>query len=913
MTDAGQWTRNRQELLDWLRKTSPSLSEIYQGAVEMLFDRPIPGFSRFVSHAVREIRNRLPGVIAGTVSSGRLDYKSRLDDIAVHWKRAGVLVETKASEPRGSTSALQHQGIVLPRKLARKIGSLITDHDAAREKPRDAAIALFEGVAPRNQRFRDTLRPVLLQWMQVCDWFMERTHESGAIDGDIDPAEFRKKFELFESTLLAIVRGVSAFFDNTDELDLIIRESPTPDRVEAAIARMGHGEYNRYFFERLENPEWIRPLSEKKFFSSPPPPVRDEARGTISFAAWPESRYLFRMANLAPAAVAEVVLGMPETENVRVHDDLAHIALALPGPLAARLVPQARKWIQTPHQMLLPEKLGALVSKLAEDGEAEAALDLARALLEVLPDPNPVLVPEPIGHIDAWHYERILRKDIPVLVVIAGLPALALLSDLLATALRLSQKDREEGDFEDYAFVWRPAVEHARGFSHGVADPLASAVVDASTKLVSNDQVPVSQIVLTLEERNWRLCHRIALHILRLFGDRAPALVAERLREPARYDDSGAAREYWLLAESQFQLLSPNHKAEILNWINAGPDLEAFRRRWQEISGKPVADEDVLRYGKRWQRDRLAVLLDDLPEDLKRRYEKLVEETGPPEDLTQARGTTGGAFAQVSPKAITDFRTMSMEEIVAFLKSWQPSPSPEPFGEKIAGLAGQLASVVASDPTRFSTAAQQFKDLDPTYVREFLQALREPARRHDSIDWKEVLALCHWAVDQPRVISGRTGGLFDRDPGWAWTRAAIARLLSAGFEADSLPIKLRKEALEILEKLTEDPDPTPEDEAHYLSRSSDPSTLSINTIRGEAMHAVVQTALWIRRTFENAPNREALVARGLEEMPEVRLVLERRLNPAIDSSLTTRSVYGRWLPALHFLDRQWFEQHLAGC
>ena len=57
------------------------------------------------------------------------------------------------------------------------------------------------------------------------------------------------------------------------------------------------------------------------------------------------------------------------------------------------------------------------------------------------------------------------------------------------------------------------------------------------------------------------------------------------------------------------------------------------------------------------------------------------------------------------------------------------------------------------------------------------------------------------------------------------------------------------------------------------------------------MHAVVRYALWMRRAFEKAPNREALVAGRFEEMPEVRRVLERRLDPTIDRSLTTRSVY----------------------
>src|ERR1700722_12753916 len=83
--DNGRWTRNRRELLEWLGKTSPSLAELYKGAVDLLFGRPVAGFSRFVSHAVREIRNRLPSVVSGTGSSGRLDYTSRIDDLSAQW------------------------------------------------------------------------------------------------------------------------------------------------------------------------------------------------------------------------------------------------------------------------------------------------------------------------------------------------------------------------------------------------------------------------------------------------------------------------------------------------------------------------------------------------------------------------------------------------------------------------------------------------------------------------------------------------------------------------------------------------------------------------------------------------------------------------------------------------------------
>jgi len=40
-----------------------------------------------------------------------------------------------------------------------------------------------------------------------------------------------------------------------------------------------------YFFDRLENPEWLKPLWEKGFFKHPPQPEHDREEGTIPFSA----------------------------------------------------------------------------------------------------------------------------------------------------------------------------------------------------------------------------------------------------------------------------------------------------------------------------------------------------------------------------------------------------------------------------------------------------------------------------------------------------------------------------------------------------------------------------------------------------------------------------------------------------
>jgi hypothetical protein len=699
----------------------------------------------------------------------------------------------------------------------------------------------------------------------------------------------------------------------------------SPDVVKQALESIKRAVDYEYFFSQLKSPEWIRPLWDAGMFRSPRPPKEDER--TIQFPFWPESRYLVRMAPIASPdekrLIADVALQIPENANVRIHEDLAEIAASLPPELAAKFVSKAKIWIESRYQILLSDKLSSLVSHLARGGQVEAALDLTRSLLAVLPDPQKetkaekaakneetafLFSPEPRPHFDLWHYARAIRTVLPDLVGTAGLRALSLFCDLLDTAIRLSRRRDEDEGPEDFSYIWHPGIALGQSRDDDLKGALVFAVRAAAEMLIQNGQ-SVGELADFLEQKSWRVFHRVALYLLAEYADIRSEDIAKRIREPEKYDFPGIYREFFLLQEKGFKYLSPQDQLRILEWIDKGPDVELFKIRWSEFTGHRVSDEDAAKFFQSWQRDRLAVLEADLPEAWRERYARLLS-LGPPENLTGLREVTGGAFAPESPVTSRDLRAMGIDELVEYLKSWQPA-SNHPMEKSMAGLGNQLSSGVASDPKRFSADANRFKDLDPTYIRSFVEALGEPAKNENLIDWKPVLDLCHWVLERPREIPGRKGGLLDRDPDWGWTRIAIARLLSSGLTAETIPYELRKQAWLVIEALTEDPDPTPDAEAQYLSHpNAAPLTLSINSTRGQAMDDVFLYALWVRRHSESQPDGGERLQKGFEKMPEVRRVLEKHLDPATDRSLTIRSVYGRRLPWLRELDASWLEANL---
>jgi hypothetical protein len=700
-------------------------------------------------------------------------------------------------------------------------------------------------------------------------------------------------------------------------------KTPTPDQVNRAVALLGRTEQLRYFFDRLENPLWLEALAKKGFFEHPPPVVKDEARGTASFPPWPASRYLIRMAKIESAqpAVLKVALAIPETENVRVHEDLADVALELPAPLASQFVPRAVRWIESPYQLLLPEKLGSLVGHLSRGARADDALKLAKAVLAVVPDPRSSRAPQepsggllsldPCGRFDSWHYKQILEKHLGGLVDAAGEKALWLLCDLLESALHLSTHNERKQDREDYSWIWRSAIEANQSYGDSVKDELVSAVRDAAERLGRRDVALVPSMIAGLESRRWRIFRRIALYLLHLFPDSDAQLVEERLCDPVHLNEFGlhVEHEYSLLAKASFSRLSEKAQNRFLSLIDLGPDLKAFAEGYRTRTEKEPTAEVTERYTKGWQQVRLSAIFDVLPTPWRTRYEALVSELGKADHPESAFQMSDVWYGPTSPKTEEELRAMEVGQLIDFLKTWQPTT--EWMAPSREGIGRQLSSLASDSPGKFADNAPAFQELDPVYVRSLLMGLREAASQGQTFRWAPVLDLCLWVLGQPREIPGRQVDPAEEDPDWGWTRKAIANLLFVGLKQkeDGIPHDLREPVWRVLASLMDDPDPTPEHEARYGGTNMDPPTLALNTTRGQALQAVVQYGLWIRRRVKHGPETATRTQRDFDEMPEVRDILTAHLDPVRDPSPAVRSVYGRYFPWLALLDEHWAIEH----
>ena len=653
---------------------------------------------------------------------------------------------------------------------------------------------------------------------------------------------------------------------------------PKPEQVQKAVEQIRkRGANYEYFFAKLSSPDWIAPLAEKGLFSSPPPAVR-QGDG-ISFSFWPESRYLARMAALAPEVVLAVMEAIPETDNVRVHEDFCEAAAAMPGRQAAEWARREAAWIESQHHLyFLPGHLAELIEHLSAAGEHDAALQLARAVLRIrrAPDGN-----SPTALFDSWDYDQVLQKCLPSILAARPMQTLTLLCDLLVNTLT-AEADQPTPP-EDYSWIWRPAIEdHEQNHEYyDLREMLIRSIRDGAGHLVAANTIAVTDVLSEFDRREWYVFQRLGLHLLADCINLARNEARSRVLSKKFFDTIQIHHEYVRLLQVVFPELDAPEQEEVLGWIDSPPVV---------ADDPPTArDHRVLQ--------RLVLLDGKLPLKWQSKLDALRGQFGQPHHPGFHSYTTSWV-GPTSPLNLPDLEAMAPGEVAEYCRNWSPadewqSPSRE-------GLARTLQKDVARRAAEYVKALSDFEETDVTYVRNIVHGLAEATKANTPIEWPPVVGLLEWIVKQERSIPGRSGKHLDEDPHWGWARKAVADIIGIACDRDVLPPVVRERVWKVLETLSGDPDPTPLDDQQA---TSDPANRSINTTRGEAMHAVVRFALWEYRAQGNEQQHARMA-------DDVRTVLSQRLELAVEPSLAVRSVYGQWLPWLYMMDHEWVTDSL---
>lgn len=889
-TDPRQQRIHRRLLL-----IGPGPAAFYRDACQLIsspFD--LQSTSHLVAHLLREVESALRDVLESIApelrgqGSGRVPWAtlelSRLFRAAARWMRTRI----SGATGRNRTHAEEVRAIL------RALGIANSD-------------------------------PVALAWLQLArgrgdNALHRRAHRKDLTAPLPLDAGFQGVWEDIQAILDAVLdRFETQFATFLEILDaLLVKSAPSKADMRRLRNHLPQSlPAQTYFFDRLQSADWLEPLRKAGFFKSPRGPMEDSEGGGVRLPPWPPSRYLVRVVKQRPREVLRIILDADSTQNGRVHADFVDAANGMPPELAVQVAPKVADWFESSFGIVLfTQNSAELVAHLASGGQPAAALALAKGLLALSPEPGEkasLFRPEPVTRIEPWSYGRVLERLSPNLSRFGGEQWLELLSNLVCDLLRSSARTNQSlQEPEDRSNWWRPAVEdHEQNEPrHSIGDKLVEALRDSAEKLVARDPRALHRIVAALEMRRWKLFQRIALHLLRAHPEAGHDLVVERLTNRDLYDDRTLHHEFYLLLEASFSNLSPVEQAPILGWIDTDCDQEAARETLEKSLSRTPTGNEVDEYLAWRQFRELFPLRHGLRGSWKERYQELADRLGEPEHPDFLAYTSGGSWAGFpSPRTADELGRMPIEELTAFLSSWQPTG--KPLDASPEGLGRNLTSLVAERPDRFAPVADQFRDLDPTYVRAVIDGFTKAIEENRPFHWCAVLDLCESAIGRDRDLIDREHPVPDADPDWSWTRKAVTRLLAKGLAegGTSIPLELRFSVWRILEPLVEDPEPSIEYEAQYGGSNMDPATLSINTVRGDAMHTVIRYGLWVRRGLERQPDSDERLGRGFDEMPELRIALERHLDLGHDPALAIRAVYGQWFPWLALMDEEWAREN----
>ena len=876
MPEPPRQTERRERIAAWLRQWSADLAELYLAAVRLLRGpNDVPAHLRLAAHAARELLNRLPDFVAPGERQ-RVNYRERVDVL-----RAAI-ADLPFDGDALSTYVLQGAALDALRQL-------LADHLAIGDESVERAHRMFTAATRAAQP--ELLRPLALRWHGLYKLFVHDVHVGNTATASWTESEYRNRFGQVEDVLSTLAND---FFAPIAELDTLFADpQTTPDD---ALGRAVHTEQLRYFFEKLDRPEWVEPLREKGYFASPPLPVLEEGGNFVRYPQWPALGYLVRVAARAPDDVLKAALEVPSTENVTVWAGLLDVAGQLPASLAARLSAKLFDWLRggQPFHMLIEHRLEPLLAHLAKGGEVDSAEKLVTIASTFLPPQSEY--GSPTTRMPTWSYGHLVSTNLPALLDIDPSRFFDRFIALLKRALKVAMARDEARVKRDSSAGWRELVASGPGGIDDPRDILVDAVRDAALRLAA-DSAETTPVIDRLEQEKFSIFKRIGLHVALERRSVAPEAAAQRVMKRDLFDANEFRREYLCLVQATYPDLDDRQKATWLAWVEQGPDLSYLDGHFiPGEDGRSIQDIKRERC-ERWQLEKVAVVADSLTGDWKVRYLALTEQYGAPDDPQLPR-PHGVWMGPTSPFDTTELKSLGIEMLVAKLQAWVPPegwmvPSP-------SGVGRQLAELVAANPSACADTAK-FTVLEPTYVRSVVDGFHDGMSANRDVPWEPALALVEWILRQPFVHD--VADDFDRDRGWRWARMSAARLLSGGVARRVIPFELRERVWDCIQKLLEDADPTPGDEASRIGHGADAADLSLNATRSVALDAAMHYAVWVRQHV----GEEGF---SFNRVPELRSALAQRLDPARESSRAVRWVFGRWFRFLVELDRTWATSHV---
>ena len=833
----------------------------------------------------------------------------RLDPHLAGLYERGLMLARQIDQP-GNAYLVAHVG----RELSRGVLELLLSAEGLEVAPADLENApSHEG---HRTRIAEALGlqpddPRVDEWFHLHRQFCAACHWRGSAP---ESAGVREAFERFASLLYG---RIAPYYVTEAELDALL-DTETPTRAHAQRLRdlqLRHAQRN-YFFRRLRNSAWVRPLVAEGFFRRPPS-RQTNADGSWRPRPWPEGDYLVFAANEEPSVVAKLLNSIPrDNDNPVVWDLVAKAARQLPPEMAANVVPGLTDALRTVPTSIFIESVVDLLVALAEEGRKEA-FELASFLLRVV-DPEELEEPERLRFRPqtGWAFPCLRTHDCAKLLrrVVGALEALDANRTL---RFLLSKTSRLQGlaDHPNLRLGGRISEIHTESDPRrtDVVGMFLKETVALGLRLAAGGHDEASSVMEAVDRHSAALVTRIGYLVLSEAGQHLQDRINEVLGSTEFREPGHPATEIAALLRTQFRNASLEPRQAYAAAVEVGPDRETLRVNLRPSFGRNPTEAEIDDHIVRYQRRVVTFFRGDIPEELRDLAERLgvLNNTPSRRDQELAEiGWSGGAVTSVgeeSPISFDELVRMSFDEMVALLVERIP-------GEGIGSSYGLRSTLTAYSKENVGAALAVLNgvlghDVAPDLVEATMSGVCEAADSGADVDWPTALAVVRCILSQVRSLDP-SGGAHLRE--WRRTAGRAARLLEIGCDKNAVAHERARKVWGIVAEATSTP--AIWDVAHSEDRSlGSVVSATLNDAAGNVANAAISVALWDYRSLigEQEPSPEIRSTVRTEVQEQLVPLLDRWLREDGPNTAVVRAVMGDYLPQLFLLAPEWMVAHAA--
>jgi len=667
----------------------------------------------------------------------------------------------------------------------------------------------------------------------------------------------------------------------------------------------------RYFLGQNPSPAWARLFYENNFFKNPPNVI--EVENGFQTPYWGLSAYLKSVAKSVPDVVKKVVSEI-DTNNPVIYEDLLNALSRLPASDTVVFESKIKQWLEGKfvYSWGFAEATINLILLWAETGFITQAVNLLSLILQPAPSEAKLLGDYYLGgegkpRIDLDYMRPDLWSEtIPRLSRLAYAEILKLLEIKLLECLRveMSAKHVEVDLTTSVSFLWRSAIaDHEQNHGTDYKDKILVAFRDCLDEGAKEDPRKIRKELERYIRNNIVILKRIAAYIVAnnvvSFLDLAWELLADKeFRSHLNFHN-----DYFQLLRSSYSHLSQPQQEEILAIIRNGPsDKEKDNsKRFALDSGRDV-EKYILDRMNIWIRDRLWVIRDHLPEDIKGELSILCDDYGDPDHPGFLSWSSGGFWIRdVSPRPKEQLLALSSAELLEFIGNWREETSPKNFGpERISwrGLSEAVAQIILDSPEKYEHLFENLHQAPPDISLALFSLAQKKSKESQSIPWAGLLKLVQLCSESSSRLSE------DNLDTAVAARMEAMRLLQHGLTGRDdknaiIPVSLFESVKQILQIYLYDSHPSfeqdrpPENMVGY----QDSITVSLNSVRPIAFACLME---FIKHT-------DLDIDWGVSQRSWSKEHLERKLDKKLDSSLAVHSIFGQYYWLLSKWDNDWLQ------